>query len=96
MCSATLAAASETIATFPGVRAYWFVLRYDGPGIPPTDIVPYLAEKVASLQFDARRRGIQLDLDILTPSLPKYATSLRKIKAALPPAIDFSITTRLD
>ena len=49
MCSATLAAASETIATFPGVRAYWFVFRYDGPDIPPTDIVPSLAEKVASL-----------------------------------------------
>ncbi len=91
----------ELPAELPPARAYWFVFRYDGPGIPPADLAIPLSEQVAKLQSEARRRGIQLagiqlDIDSPTRSLTEYAAFLRHVKAALPLGLELSITTLLD
>ena len=91
----------ELPTELPPARAYWFVFRYDGPGIPPADLAIALSERVAKLQHEARRRGIQLvgiqlDIDSPTRSLPEYAAFLRHVKAALPLGLELSITTLLD
>jgi len=41
----------------PAARAYWLVFRYDGSGLPPTEMIPKLTERVRALALEARRRG---------------------------------------
>jgi len=72
----------------PAARAYWLVFRYDGSGLPPTEMIPKLTERVRALALEARRRGfplagIQLDIDSPSRSLPEYAAFLRQVKAGL-------------
>ena len=87
--------------SLPPARQYWLVLRYEHQGLPKSEILRELSEKINDLIIGAHRRhlpiaGIQLDIDCSTAKLADYATFLHQVKAELPKGHELSITALLD
>lgn len=78
----------------PEARDYWATFRHEGRSIPGDD---FIARVVADLKrFGRPTRGVQLDIDSPTGSLKAYAGFLQKLRKALPPKQQISITALLD
>jgi Protein of unknown function (DUF3142) len=85
----------------PPAREYWLVFRFNQQAVPEQAVVPMLADAVANLAGQAKRerlpvKGIQLDIDSPTPSLPQYAKFLASVRSMLPDGYQLSITALLD
>jgi hypothetical protein len=85
----------------PAARAYWLVLRWEGPGVPAPELLPPLTAALNSLRNQADQRrlpiaGFQFDVDSPTASLPAYAEFLGAVRRQLPAGTQLSITALLD
>ena len=85
----------------PPAREYWLVWRYDGRGVPDSEVAAILGNEFVRLRDAAHERhlnvaGLQLDIDSPTSALPRYAEFIREVRKRLPDGMRISITALLD
>ncbi len=85
----------------PDARAHWLVFRMEQQGVPDSAVIGHLNGLLTQLRGAALQRhwplrGVQLDIDCPTNSLPQYAAFLKELRKALPNDLEISITGLLD